>query len=111
MLFGFVGIPVGRDHHFPWSNQFICFSRYSFLSTFSVVGVTIVVFQRVESTGVLGLVCCPQSQHSGSRGKEVCVQGSLAYIVSFRTARATQRSPASGKKKREKKSLMYLHYN
>lgn len=107
MLFGFVGIPVGRDHHFPWSNQFICFNRYLFISTFSVVEGTLVVFQRVGSTGVLGLVCWHLSLIPALRkqSKEIYVQGSLAYIVSFRTARTTQRSPASGKKREKKRNV------
>jgi hypothetical protein len=43
-----------------------------------------------------------QSQHLGGRGRQISeFEASLVYKVSSRTARATQRSPVSGKKKKK----------
>jgi hypothetical protein len=43
-----------------------------------------------------------QSQHLGGRGRQISeFEASLVYRVSSRTARATQRNPVSGKKKKE----------
>jgi hypothetical protein len=44
------------------------------------------------------------SQYLGGRGRRISeFEASLVYKVSSRTARVTQRNPASGKKKKKKK--------
>jgi hypothetical protein len=49
-----------------------------------------------------------QSQHSGGRGRRISeFEASLVYRGSSRTARATQRNPVSGEKKRTDMEATY----
>jgi hypothetical protein len=46
----------------------------------------------------------------GGRGRRISeFEASLVYRVSSRTARATQRNPVSGKKKKKKKRIYFLY--